>query len=40
MGIVIKNKQRYKQYKDRLHRLYNLEKCNYVSLANGFCKKT
>lgn len=39
MDIVIKNNQRYKQYKTRLRRLCNLEKCNYVSLANGFCKK-
>lgn len=39
MYIVIKNNQRYKQYKDRLRRLCNLEKCNYSSLANGLCKK-
>ena len=39
MDIVIKNNQRYKQYKTRLRRLCNLEKCNYVSLPNGFCKK-
>lgn len=39
MDIVIKNNQRYKQYKDRLRRLCNLEKCNYPCLANGFCKK-
>lgn len=39
MDIVIKNNQRYKKYKDRLRRLCNLEKCNYQSLSNGFCKK-
>ena len=39
MDIVIKDNQRYKQYKDRLRRLCNLEKCNYPCLSNGFCKK-
>lgn len=39
MNIVIKNNQRYKQYKDRLRRLCNLEQCNYQSSSNGFCKK-
>jgi hypothetical protein len=39
MSIVIKDNQRYKQYKDRLRRLCNLTKCNYQSTATGFCKK-
>lgn len=39
MDIVIKDNQRYKQYKDRLRRLCNLEKCNYPCLSNGLCKK-
>jgi hypothetical protein len=39
MDIVIRNNQRYKQYKDRLRRLCHLEKCNYPCLSNGYCKK-
>jgi len=39
MNIVVKNNQRYKQYKNRLRRLCNLEKCNYNSTSTGFCKK-
>lgn len=39
MSIVIKDNQRYKQYKDRLRRLCNLKNCNYVCLKNGICKK-
>jgi hypothetical protein len=39
MNIVIKNNQRYIQYKDRIRRLCDLKECNYPSRSDGVCKK-